>query len=97
MFFETTGAVSPHTFNIIKKIARAGTDDPNQRDGSRYSRNRRATRSFLTHHLQQICSAIVYNDATTILKNITILKQQAHRVPPPAPLLANFFPDALFD
>ena len=91
MIFETTGAASPHTFNILKKIARTGKDDPSRRDGTKYSNNRRGTRSFLTHHLQRISHAIQYNDALTILRNIDVHKQRAVRAAPAAPLLSDWF------
>ena len=86
-FFESTGAASPHTFHTIKQLAEKNKGDVRRRDGTSYSRNRRATKSFLSHHLQSISMAIVLNDAKTINNNIAGAKRRALRAAPPLPTL----------
>ena len=48
-------------------------------DRTRYGGTRVSTRSYFTHHVQQMAKAATMYDARAILKRVTILKQRRVR------------------
>jgi len=63
---ETTGALAASFMTILRLLARQ-TRLPGATDNSRYGEGRASPRSFLTHHVANISTAIQTADAQTIL------------------------------
>jgi hypothetical protein len=63
---ETTGALAASFTTILRLLARQ-TRLPGATDNTRYGEGRASPRSFLTHHVANISTAIQAADAQTIL------------------------------
>ena len=63
---ETTGALAASFMTILRLLARQ-TRLPGATDNTRYGEGRASPRSFLTHHVANISTAIQTADAQTIL------------------------------
>ena len=63
---ETTGALAASFMTILRLLARQ-TRLPGATDNTRYGEGRASPRSFLTHHVANISTAIQAADAQTIL------------------------------
>ena len=63
---ETTGALAASFMTILRLLAHQ-TRLPGATDNTRYGEGRASPRSFLTHHLANISTAIQAADAKTIL------------------------------
>ena len=63
---ETTGALAASFMTILRLLARQ-TRLPGATDNTRYGEGRASPRSFLTHHVANISTAIQTTDAQTIL------------------------------
>ena len=61
------------------KAARDSTRAKRAVDRTRYGTTRISTKSYFTHHTQQIAKAAVMYDARAILKRVTVLKQTCLR------------------
>ena len=64
---ETTGALAPASFMTILRLLARQTRLPGATDNTRYGEGRASPRSFLTHHVANISTAIQTADAQTIL------------------------------
>ena len=62
---ESTGAISRAGLKLIGYL-HSVVRKPGARDGTRYGSSRFATKSFKTHHISSISSALVHADAETI-------------------------------
>ena len=80
MIVETTGGLAPHSRRHVSYLSHG----PRQRrrgavDRTQYGTTRISTKSYFTHHTQQIAKAAVMYDARAILKRVTVLKQTCLR------------------
>ena len=73
MIVETTGGLAPHSRRHVSYLSHG----PRQRrrgavDRTQYGTTRISTKSYFTHHTQQIAKAAVMYDARAILKRVTV-------------------------
>ena len=84
---EALGGLSPPGAARLWKVARR-TQVRGARDGTSYGRLRISTKSFVSHHVQRMSRAAVYNDARNICEQVAAQKQKAlqhgpRTTPPP--------------
>ena len=73
---EATGGVCPHACAHGRRLAERARAAGGS-DRTKYGRARASTRSFYTHHMQQIVKAAVVYDARAIRVQMGCLKQRA--------------------
>ena len=73
---EALGGLSPPGASRLWKVARR-TQVRGARDGTSYGRLRISTKSFVSHHVQRMSRAAVYNDARNICEQVAAHKQKA--------------------
>ena len=71
---ETTGAISPLSLPVVSRLSRRARGK-NARDGTKYGRSRRSTKSYFVHHTQRLSMTAACEDVRGIFKSITALKQ----------------------
>ena len=72
---EALGGIAPHSLAHIRFLARRSAGR-GATDRTAYGETRCSTKSFYTHHVQQISKAAVMYDAMAILKKLTGQKQK---------------------
>ena len=72
---EALGGIAPHSLAHIRFLARRSTGK-GATDRTAYGVTRCSTKSFYTHHVQQISKAAVMYDAMAILKKLMGEKQK---------------------
>ena len=78
MIVETTGGLAPHSRRHVGYLT-GRAKGRGAVDRTRYGTTRISTKSYFTHHTQQIAKAAVMYDARAILKRVTVLKQTCLR------------------
>ena len=72
---EALGGITPQPMAHMRHLARRSAG-PGASDRTAYGTARGSTKSFLTHHMQQISRAAAMYDAMAILKALTGKKQE---------------------
>ena len=75
MLVEATGGLTGPTRRVVRHYAKRSTGQATG-DRTRYGPHRGSTRSFYTHHVQQMSKAAVIFDAKAIGKQIRKLKMR---------------------
>ena len=85
----STGGLTGPTRSVVRHYAKRATGQATG-DRTRYGPHRGSTRSFYTHHVQQMSKAAVIYDAMAICKQIKKLKMRVcgAAVVAPAPFAA---------
>ena len=73
---ETTGGLAPHSRRHVGFLT-GRAKGKGAIDRTRYGSTRISTKSYFTHHTQQMSKAAVMYDAKAIRKQVTYLKQRA--------------------
>ena len=76
MVVEATGGIAPATLAVVRRLTRRSTGK-GATDRTVYGSTRVSTKSFYSHHTQQMSKAVVMYDAKAIRVQITYLKQRA--------------------
>ena len=76
MIVEASGGIAPHSLAIARRLARR-SKGKGAFERTKYGTTRLSTKSYITHHLQQISKAAVVHDARAIRVQIGCLKQRA--------------------
>ena len=79
MIVESTGGITPATLAVVRHLTRRSAGK-SATDRTVYGTTRVSTKSFYTHHTQQMSKAAVMYDARAIRHQVTCKKQKALRV-----------------
>jgi hypothetical protein len=72
---EVFGGISAHALKYVAQLAQRVTKGGG-RDSTQYGRSRTSTRSFFSHHVQQLAAAAQVGDAKAIRAKITAEKMR---------------------
>ena len=75
MIIEALGGIAPASLAVVRHLTRRSAGK-GAADRSVYGTTRVSTRSFYTHHTQQMSKAAVMHDAKAIRRQVLYLKQR---------------------
>ena len=79
MLFEASGAASPHTRAVMRRLHRRADKKNGGRDDTEYGETRCSTKSFYVHHEQRISLAVALQSSRCIHKQLGFLKRRVHQ------------------